>query len=49
MTPAAPATEPPDEDGPSLVRLYVQEHEHRTGQALTSTHIGTLHSGEARP
>ena len=38
----------PTDDGPSLIRLYVQVHEHRAKQAPTTTHIGILHGGEAR-
>jgi hypothetical protein len=50
VTSTTPAIEPTDDDdGPSLVRAYVLVHEHHTEQALTTPHVGTLHSGEARP
>jgi hypothetical protein len=46
---SAPAGEPAaDTDTSSLVRRYVLEHQHRTGQAPTTPHTGTLHTGVRR-
>jgi len=36
----------PDVEAASLVRLYVLVHEHRTGQALATRHVGSLHGVE---
>jgi hypothetical protein len=36
----------PDAEAASLVRLYVLVHEHRTGRALATRHIGSLHGVE---
>jgi hypothetical protein len=39
---------PPDGDATALVRRYVLVHEHSTGRAQTSRHIGYFHAEVTR-